>query len=177
MNRAFSLKFNYKCSPLCKWVYFSSLSVSFFFSLLLPFTSHVPCNPLCGSMSWIRNLWCDSSRWKKKENPAIPNTHLIFYTTKWLLFAERKRSREENMQGLQLSVSSDSPAFASKQELQLEALFLSDSPWPRDREDSLSTAFPTPPLILFPGVCWVWVPPTLSCGLVSQQPLYCGTAH
>ena len=93
----------------------------FLFSFLLSFTFHVPCNPLCGSMSWIRNLWCDSSRRKKKKkkekkkSPAIPNTHLIFYTTKWLLFAEKKRQRKKkkNIQRLWLPVSSDSSAFAS----------------------------------------------------------------
>lgn len=52
---------------------------------------------------------------KKKKSPAIPNTHLIFYTTKWLLFAEKKRQRKKkkNIQRLWLPVSCDSPAFAS----------------------------------------------------------------
>lgn len=35
-----------------------------------------------------------------------------------------------------------------------------DSPWPRDREDGLSTASLLPRLILFPGVGWVWTPPS-----------------
>lgn len=44
--------------PLC-------LSLSFF--ILLSFALHVPCNPLCGSMSWIRNLWRDSLKRRKKK--------------------------------------------------------------------------------------------------------------
>lgn len=50
---------------------------------------------------------------RKEKKSCHPNTHLIFYTTKWLLFAERRRHREKNIPRVQLSVSSDSPAFAS----------------------------------------------------------------
>lgn len=81
--------------PLC-------LYLSFF--ILLSFTLHVPCNPLCRSMSWIRNLFSwQLEKKKKKKRPTIPNTHLIFYTTKWLLLAERKRHKEKCIQRFQLS--------------------------------------------------------------------------
>lgn len=104
----------------------SCLFLSFIFFLLLSFTLHVPCNTLCESMSWIQNLWHDSLRKRKGGGgPATPNTHLIFYTTKWLLFAE-KRDREKNNKGLQLSALSDSgsPAPRYFHELKLEVLFL-----------------------------------------------------
>lgn len=78
---------------------FCSLSLCMF-----PATQYVgPCHE-SKSLAW---------QLERKRNPAIPNTHLIFYTTKWLLFAERRRHREKNIPRVQLSVSSDSPAFAS----------------------------------------------------------------
>ena len=54
------------------------LSLSLSFSLLLAFTLHVPCNPLCGSMSWIPNLWRDSSRKKKKSCHFKHPSHILY---------------------------------------------------------------------------------------------------
>lgn len=91
---------------------------------------------------------------RKEKKSCHPNTHLIFYTTKWLLFAERRRHREKNIPRVQLSVSSVSPASASNISKNQTGGFIArqcDSPWPRDREDGLSTASPLPPLNLFPG--------------------------
>lgn len=109
INRAFSLKFNYKCSPLCKWAYFSSLSVSFFFLFAL---FHFACSlqPIMWVPVMNRNLWRDSSKGKE----ILPfQTPISYFIQQWLLFAERRRHREKNIPRVQLSVSSDSPAFAS----------------------------------------------------------------
>lgn len=106
MSRAFSLKFNYKCSPVCKWVYFFSLCL---FLQFAPFHFVCPLQPIM----WLRVMNSKSLAWqlekKNKKNPAIPNTHLIFYTTKTLLFAEIKREAETRVSA---HFSSHCPAFA-----------------------------------------------------------------
>lgn len=73
--------------PLC-------LSLSLFFFTLF----HFPC-PLQPIMRVhvmnSKSLVWQLKKKKKKKSPAIPNTHLIFYTTKWLLFAEKKETEKE----------------------------------------------------------------------------------
>lgn len=56
-----------------------SLCLSLSFFILLSFTLHVPCNPLCGTMSWIQNPWCDSLRRRKKKMLPLqtPNSYFI----------------------------------------------------------------------------------------------------
>lgn len=91
MNVAFSLKFNYTCSPLCKWVYFSPRPVCF--SVLHPFILHLSCSPLCESMSWILNLWGDSSRRKKKKKQCHSKqpSHILY--NKVVVSKEEKSQR------------------------------------------------------------------------------------
>lgn len=179
MNKAFSLKFNYKCSPLCRWVYFSFLSVSFFYffffcslSLCMSPVTHYasPCHEfkIPGMTAWDRE--------KRGGGPATPNTHLIFYTTKWLLFAE-KRDREKNNKGLQLSALSDSgsPAPRYFHELKLEVLFLCGVTHLGPENERTACQPPLHHLRWPPSSHPQPLP--LSCGLVSQQPLYYVTAH
>ncbi len=79
------------------------------------------------------------------------------------MFAERKRLRERRIYRdiscrfllillllLLIFPRTQTGGFISRQ---------SDSPWPRDVEEGLSTASPQPPSILFPEVGWMWVPP------------------
>lgn len=69
---------------------FSSLYVSLFLS----FTSHVPCNPLCGSMLWIWNLWRDSSKRQEKPCHSKHPAHIL-YTKGAVVCGERKKKSEE----------------------------------------------------------------------------------
>lgn len=129
MKRAFSLKFNYKCSPPCKWVYFSSLSVSFFFPFA-PFHFACPQQPIMRvHVMNSKSLAWQLQKEKEKKNPAIPNTHLIFFTTKWLLLAQRWRQRERNNKGLQLPAVSDFPVNASNTSTNSKRSFSFSAAW------------------------------------------------
>lgn len=57
-----------------------SLLSAFLFFFMLLFILHVSCNPLCESMSWILNLWCDSSRkGGKKWSHSKPPSHILYF--------------------------------------------------------------------------------------------------
>lgn len=140
----------------------------FLFSFSLSFTFHVPCNPLCGSMSWIRNLWCDSSRRKKKKKVLpfqTPISYFIQQSGCCLQRKKRQRKKKKNIQRFWLPVSSDSPAFASNIAKNSNWRFSVSMLWL-----TLAQRQGGQPVNL-PGVGWVVRPPSL-CGLVSQQPLY-----
>lgn len=147
--------------PLC-------LSLSFF--ILLSFTLYVPCNPLCRSMSWIRNLWRDSLRRKKKKILPFQTPISYFIQQSGCCLQKEKDTKRSTYTGFgclfRLIFLLLLLMFSRNFKWRFFISLQHDSPWPRDSEDGLSTTLPPSPLILFPGDGWYEPWPSFSKALI-----------